>query len=44
MAMNRLNSGIRNRHNFFVWAIFLFENFGTDSVNYADSGDIKLLV
>ena len=42
--MTRLNSGIRNRHNFFVWAIFLFENFGTDSVNYADSGDIKLLV
>ena len=40
----RLNSGIRNRHNFFVWAIFLFERLGTDSVNYADSEDIKLLV
>ena len=40
----RLNSGIRIRHNFFVWAVFLFEKLGTDSVNYADSGDIKILV
>ena len=42
--MHRLNSGIRIRHNFFVWAVFLFEKLGTDSVNYADSGDIKILV
>ena len=42
--MTRLNSGIRNRHNFFVWAIFLIEKLGTDSVNYADSGNIKILV
>ena len=40
----RLNSGIRNRHNFFVWAIFIFEKLGTDSVNYADSRDIKILI
>ena len=40
----RLNSGIRILHNFFVWAVFLFEKLGTDSVNYADSGDIKILV
>ena len=43
-AIGRFNSGIRNRHNFFMWAIFLFEKLGTDSVNYADSGDIKILV
>ena len=42
--MFRLNSGIKNRHNFFVWAIFLFEKLGTDSVNYADSRDIKILI
>ena len=27
-----------------MWAVFLFEKLGTDSVNYADSGDIKILV
>ena len=43
-VMVRLNSGIKDRHNFFMWAIFLFEKLGTDSVNYADSGDIKILV
>ena len=44
LFISRLNSGIKNRHNFFVWAIFLFEKLGTDSVNYADSGDIKILI
>ena len=42
--INRLNSGIKNRHNFFLWAIFLFQKIGTDSVNQADSGDIKFFV
>ena len=32
----RLNSGIRNRQNFFLWAIFLFSRVGNESVNYAD--------
>ena len=40
----RLNSRIRNRDNFFVWAIFLFQKIGNDSVNLADSGDIQFLV
>ena len=44
LSILRLNSGIRIRHNFFVWAVFLFQKLGTDSVNYADSGDIKILV
>ena len=43
-AIVRLNSGIRTQHNFSVWAIFLFQKLATDSVNCADSGDIKLLV
>ena len=40
----RLNSGIKNRNNFFAWAIFLIQKVGTNSVIYADSGDIKILV
>ena len=40
----RLNSGIKSRNNFFVWAIFLIQKVGTNSVIYADSGDIKILV
>ena len=40
--MHRLNSGIRNRHNFFLWPIYLFQKVVTDSVNHADSGDIKV--
>ena len=39
--MDRLNSGIKNRLNFFAWAIFLIQKFGTNSVNHADSGDIQ---
>ena len=42
--IGRLNSGIENRNNFFAWAIFLIQKVGTDSVIYADSGDIKILV
>jgi len=38
----RLNSGIRNRYNFFLWSIFLFLKVGNESVNHVDSGDIKL--
>ena len=40
----KLNSGIRNRNNFFVWATFLFQNIENGSVNRADSGDIQFLV
>ena len=40
----RLNSGNKNPQNFFLGAIFLFKKKGTDSVNHADSGDIKVLV
>ena len=42
--MPRLNSGIKNRNKFFAWAIFLIQKVGTNSVIYADSGDIKTLV
>ena len=38
----RLNSGIRKRHNLFVWAFFVSKN-GSDSMNHADTGDIKVL-
>ena len=41
-TMTKLNSGIENRHNFFVGDIFLFQRLETDSVNQADSGDIKI--
>ena len=41
--MGRLNSGIMNRYNFFIHAIFLFQLIGFDSVNYAGSGDTKSL-
>ena len=40
----RLNSGIKNQNNFFAWVIFLIQKVGTNSVIYADSGDIKILV
>ena len=43
-VMCRLNSGIRNRNNFFVCGIFLFQKIGNDSVNHADSGDIQFFV
>ena len=39
-----LNSGVINRHKFFLWAIFLLLKTGYDSVNLADSGDIKNLI
>ena len=42
--MTRLNSGIKNRNNFFVRAFFYFQKTGTDSVYQADSRDIKILV
>ena len=42
--MSRLNSGIKNRQNFFPWSIFLFQKIGNDSVNHADSGGTKILV
>ena len=42
--INRLNSGRRKRNYFFVWATFLFQKIGNDSMNRADSGDIQLLV
>ena len=42
--IHRLNSGIKNRNNFFAWVIFLIQKVGTNSVIYADSGDIKILV
>ena len=43
-SIHRLNSGIKNRINFFAWAIFLIQKVWTNSVIYADSGDIKILV
>ena len=42
--MSRLNSGIKNRNNFFAWAIFQIQKIGTNSVIYSDSGDIKILI
>ena len=42
--MVRLDSGIRNRQNFFILAIFLFQKLGTDSVYHADSRNIQFLV
>ena len=44
LSMCRLNSGIKNRNNFFAWTIFLIQKIGTNSVIYADSGDIKTSV
>ena len=40
----RLNSGFGNRNNFFLWAIFLFSKSGNESVNRADSGNIKIFL
>ena len=42
--MTRLNFGLTNWNNFFAWAIFLIKKVRTNSVIYADSGDIKILV
>ena len=42
--MDRLNSGITNRHNFFVWALFSFSKVENDPVNNAESEDIKILI
>jgi hypothetical protein len=44
LVMFRLNSGNRNRHNFFILAILTLKKTPTDSVNHADSGDINILV
>jgi len=44
MCIVGLNSEFKNQNNFFAWAIFLIQKIGTNSVNYADSGDIKILV
>ena len=38
--MDRLNSGIKNRHNFFLISIFLVQKVESDSVNLSDSGNI----
>ncbi len=43
-AITRLNTGNRNRHNFFILAILTLKKTPTDSVNHADSGDINILV
>ena len=43
-SMNRLNSGTKNRHNFFIQANFKSLNIGSDSVDHDESGDIKLFV
>ena len=42
--MVRLNSGIKNRLNFLAWAIYIFQKVVSDSVNHADSEDIKILI
>ena len=42
--MSRLNSGIRIRHNFFLWLIFIYQKVVANSVSHADSGDIKVFV
>ena len=40
----RLNSRIRNRHNFFLRPIYIFQKVLSDSVNHADSRDKKVFV
>ena len=39
----RLNSGIKNRHNFFLLAFILFQKTGNESVNHFNSQHIKIL-
>ena len=39
-----LDSGIRNRHNFFLWPIFLYQKIVADSVSRADAEDIKVFI
>ena len=34
----------KNRHNFFLWAIFLVSKIEIESVNHPDPGDIQLFV
>ena len=43
LPVYRLNSGIRNRHNFFVRPIFSFLKIKTELVNRPDSGDNNIL-
>ena len=42
--MDRLNSGIKNRYDFFIHTIFVFPIISTYSVNHAESWDIKSLI
>ena len=44
LGIARLNSGIKNRLNFLAWAIYIFQKVVSDSVNHADSEDIKILI
>ena len=42
--ITRLNSAIRNRHYFFLWPIFIYQQFVTNSGSHAYSGNIKNFV
>ena len=42
--IDRLNSGNKNRHNFFIQANFKYLNIGSDSVDHDESGDTKVFV
>ena len=42
--MSRLNSQFENAHNIFMLTNFPFQKRRTDSVNHADSEDIKILI
>ena len=44
LVIGRLNSGVRGVYNFSGQSNFKIENIGNDSVNQAESGDIKILV
>ena len=43
-VITRLNSGTRNQHYFFIVTSFLYRNIESDSVDHAESGDIKILI
>ena len=40
--ISRLNSGNKNRHNFFIQGNFKYLNIGSDSVDHDESGDTKV--
>ena len=42
--IHRLNSGVSGVDNFSGQSNFIIEDIGNDSVNQAESGDIKILV